>query len=126
MNTEKELIHKELTSEIIEASFNVHNAVGCGLLEKVYENSLAWELELRGKGISSQREFNVIYRDKEVGTYYADLVVDDKVILEIKSVDKIDNIHRAQLLNYLRISGKRVGLIINFARPKLEYERLII
>ncbi len=126
MKTEKEFIYKELTSEIIEASFNVHNTIGCGLLEKVYENSLAWELELRGKRISSQKEFKVVYREKEVGTYYADLIIDDKVILEIKSVEKIDNIHRAQLLNYLRISGKRVGLIINFARPKLEYERLII
>lgn len=89
-------------------------------------NSLAWELELRGKRISSQKEFKVVYRGKEVGTYYADLIIDDKVILEIKSIEKIDNIHRAQLLNYLRISGKRVGLIINFARPKLEYEKLII
>jgi len=58
--------------------------------------------------------------------YYADLVIEDKVIVEIKSVEKIDNVHRAQLLNYLRISGLKVGLIINFARPKLEYERLVV
>ncbi|OGV98383.1 MAG: GxxExxY protein [Nitrospinae bacterium RIFCSPLOWO2_02_39_17] len=126
MNTDKEFLYKELTGEIIEASYNVHNGLGCGLLEKIYENSLAWEIELRKRKVSSQREFRVIYRNKEVGVYYADLVIEDKVIVEIKSVEKIDNVHRAQLLNYLRISGLKVGLIINFARPKLEYERLVV
>ena len=126
MNTEKEFLYKELTGEIIEASYNVHNSLGCGLLEKVYENSLIWEIELMERKVSSQREFKVIYRKKEVGIYYADLVVEDKVIVEVKSVERIDDIHRAQLLNYLRISGLRVGLIINFARPKLEYERLVV
>jgi GxxExxY protein len=126
MDTEKEFLYKELTGEIIDSAHNVHNTLGCGLLEKVYENSLAWELELRGRKVSLQKEFKVIYREKEVGIYYADLVVDDKVIVEVKAVEKIDDIHRAQLLNYLRISGLRVGLIINFARPKLRYERFII
>ena len=129
VNTDKhreEFLYKELTGEIIESAFNVHNTLGCGLLEKVYENSLAWELELRGRKVSTQKEFRVIYRDKEVGIYYADLVVEDKVIVEVKSAQEIDDVHRAQLLNYLRISGLRVGLIINFARPKLEYERLVV
>ena len=99
----------------------MHNSLGCGLLEKIYENSLIWEIELMRRKVSSQREFKVIYRKKEVGIYSADLVVEDKVIVEVKSVERIDDIHRAQLLNYLRISGLRVGLIINFARPKLQY-----
>ncbi len=81
MNTEKKFLYKELTGEIIESACNVHNALGCGLLEKVYENSLTWDLELRGRKVSLQREFKVIYREKEVGIYYADLVVEDKVIL---------------------------------------------
>jgi GxxExxY protein len=68
----------------------------------------------------------VRYRDKVVGTYFADLVVEDKVIVEVKSVDQLDDVHRAQLMNYLRISGIRVGLLINFARPKLEFERFVI
>lgn len=126
MNTEKEFLYKELTGEIIAAACNVHNTLGCGLLEKVYENSLAWDLKLRRKKVSLQKEFKVIYREKEVGIYYADLVVENKVIVEVKAVENIDNIHRAQLLNYLRISGLRVGLIINFAKPKLQYERLVI
>jgi GxxExxY protein len=115
MNTEREFLYKDLTGEIIEAACNVHNKLGCGLLEKVYENALAWELELRKKKISSQKEFKVIYRDKEVGIYYADLIVENKVVIEVKSVEEIMDAHRAQLLNYLRISGLRVGLIINFA-----------
>jgi GxxExxY protein len=126
MNTDKEFIYKDLTGEIIESACEVHNTLGCGLLEKVYENALVRELRLRKKHVSVQKECKVIYKGDEVGTYYADLVIEEKVIIEVKSAEKIDNVHRAQLLNYLRISGIRVGLIINFARPKLEYERLIV
>jgi GxxExxY protein len=126
MTAEKELLHRELTKEIIDSAFKVHNALGCGLLEKVYEKALVWDLELKKKKVVPQKEFKVSYRDKEVGIYYADLVFENAVIVEVKSVDKIDDVHRAQLLNYLRISGMRVGLLINFSRPKLEYERLVV
>lgn len=126
MDTEKEFLYKELTGEIIKAAYNVHNTLGCGLLEKIYENSLAWELELRGRKVSLQKEYKVVYRKKEVGIYYADLVVDNKVIVEVKAVENIDDIHRAQLLNYLKVSGLRIGLIMNFAKPKLKYERFIV
>jgi GxxExxY protein len=126
MNTVKEFFYKDLTGEIIEAACNVHNSLGCGLLEKVYESALAWELELRQKKVSRQKEFKVVYREKDVGIYYADLVVEDKVVVEIKSVEEITDAHRAQLLNYLRISGLRVGLIMNFAKPRLKYERLVV
>ena len=126
MNTEKEFLYKELTGEIIDSACKVHNTLGCGLLEKIYENSLARELELRKRKVSLQKEFKVIYRKKEVGIYYADLVVDNKVIIEVKAVENIDDIHRAQLLNYLRISSLRIELIINFAKPKLKYERFIV
>lgn len=126
MASGKELLHRELTKEIIDSAFKVHNALGCGLLEKVYGNALTWDLSLKKKKVVPQQEFRVRYRDKEVGIYYADLVVEDKVIIEVKSVEKIDDIHRAQLLNYLKISGLRVGLLVNFARPKLDYERLVV
>jgi len=75
-----------------------------------------------GKRISSQKEFRVMYRDKEVGFYYADLIVDEKVIVEVKVVEALDKAHRAQLLNYLKIACLRVGLLLNFALPRLEYE----
>jgi GxxExxY protein len=126
MIAEKELLHRELTKDIIDSVFKVHNVLGCGLLEKVYSKALIWDLELKKRKVVSQHEFRVLYRDKNVGTYYADLIIEDKVIVEVKSVEKIDDVHRAQLLNYLRISSLRVGLLVNFARPKLEYERLVV
>ncbi len=126
MNTEEEFLYKDLTGEIIAAAYDVHNTLGCGLLEKVYENALAWELELRKQEVSSQKRLRVVYKEKDVGLYYADLVVEKKVIVEVKSVDEITDVHRAQLLNYLRISGLRVGLIMNFAKPKLKCERMVV
>ena len=119
------LIHGRVTEKIIAAAFNVHNALGCGLLEKVYENALAWELELRGQKSVAQKEYVVTYRDRCVGQYFADLVVDNKVVVEVKTVRQLDDIHRAQRLNYLKVSGLRVGLLMNFANPRLAYERLV-
>lgn len=119
-------MHRELTKEIIDSAYKVHNALGCGLLEKVYGNALVRDLELKKRDVSPQKEFRVLYQGKEVGIYYADLVVEDKVIVEVKSVEKLDDVHRAQLMNYLRISGMRVGLLVNFSRPKLEYERFVV
>ena len=126
MDTDKKVLHEDLTKDIIGAAFDVHNALGCGLLEKVYENALAWELGLRGRVVTPQREFKVSYKDKEVGVYYADLVVDDRVVVEVKSVNDLGDVHRAQILNYLRVSGIKVGLLLNFARPKLKFERFVL
>ena len=126
MDTDKKVFHEDLTQDIIGAAFDVHNALGCGLLEKVYENALAWELGLRGRVVTPQKEFKVSYKDKEVGVYYADLVVDDKVVVEVKSVNDLGDVHRAQILNYLRVSDIKVGLLLNFARPKLKFERFVV
>lgn len=121
-----ELLYPDLTSRILSAAFEVHKRLGCGLLEKNYERSLIIELKLRKCHISSQKEFNVIYKNICVGKYYADIVVNNKVIVEVKAVDKIIDFHKAQLLNYLKISGLRIGLILNFGKLKLEYKRLIL
>lgn len=126
MDTDSRVLHEDLTKDIIGAAFDVHNALGCGLLEKVYENALAWELALRKRAVTAQEEFRVSYKGKEMGVYYADLVVDDKVVVEVKSVSDLGDVHRAQILNYLRISGIRVGLLLNFARPKLKFERFVV
>ena len=123
---EEKYIHQELTKDILASVFRVHNSIGCGLLEKVYGNALSWDLKLNNRQVVEEKEFKVVYREREVGVYYGDLVVDEKVIVEVKAVDALLNVHRAQLLNYLRISGLRVGLLLNFANPKLEYERIII
>lgn len=122
----KDFLYKDLTADIIDSAFAVHNTLGCGLLEKVYENSLAWDLKLKDREAEQQKKFKVIYRKKEVGIYLADLVIDSKVIVEVKCVDTVSDVHRAQLLNYLRISSLKVGLILNFSKPKLEYERLVL
>jgi GxxExxY protein len=136
MNTDKikngeahqgeEYLHQELTKDILASAFRVHNSIGCGLLEKVYGKAMSWDLTLNNRQVVEEKEFKVVYREKEVGAYYGDLVVDEKVIVEVKAVERLDNVHRAQLLNYLKISGIRVGLLLNFANPKLEYERIII
>jgi GxxExxY protein len=126
MSPEKVFLYKDLTKDILDSAFKVHNALGCGLLEKVYGNALRWDLELKNKKVSMQQQYSVVYLEKEVGLYYADLVIEDKVIVEIKSVERLEDLHRAQLLNYLRISGLRVGLLINFSKTKLEFERLIV
>jgi GxxExxY protein len=126
MDTDREVLHEDLTQDIIGAAFDVHNALGCGLLEKVYENALAHELVLRKHSVAPQKEFTVTYKNKEVGSYYADLVVDDSVVVEVKSVSALEDVHRAQTLNYLRVSGIRVGLLLNFARPKLKFERFVV
>ena len=122
----KKLIHSDITSGIIRASFAVHNALGCGLAEKIYENALAWELTLDGRKAEQQREFPVVFREKVVGTYVADVLVEQKVLVEIKAADEVLDVHRAQLLNYMRIAGIRVGLLVNFGKPKLEFERMIL
>jgi GxxExxY protein len=119
-------LHADLTHTIIAAAFAVHNTLGRGLLEKVYENALAWELTRRGAKAVQQQEYRVTYAGKDVGAYLADLVVNDKVIVEAKAVEKLDTVHEAQLLNYMRISGLRVGLLINFAGARLEYHRFVL
>ena len=91
----KALLHGEVTGAILRAAYAVHNILGCGLLEKVYENALAWELMLDGRKVGRQVEFPVLFREKNVGLYYADLVVDQAVIVEVKAVDAITDAHRA-------------------------------
>lgn len=119
-------LYADLTHTINSAAFAVHNALGRGLLEKVYENALAWELTRRGIKAVQQQEYRVVYAGKDVGLYLADLVVNDKVVVETKTVEKLDTVHVAQLFNYMRISKLRVGLLINFAGPRVESHRYVL
>lgn len=118
--------HKELTKKILEVAFKVHNTLGAGFLEKVYENALGMEFKNRGIPFEQQKSLLVRYNGAVVGDYAADLVVEGKVILELKTVQTLDSVHEAQLLNYLRATGLQVGLLLNFAKPKLEYKRLVL
>ena len=120
------LIEGELTQKILGAAFKVQNTLGAGFLEKVYENALSFGLRNLGLSIESQKTFPVRYEGTVVGEYQADLVVSAKVVVECKAVSNLDVVHEAQLMNYLKASGLRVGLLINFARPKLQYRRLVV
>lgn len=103
----------------------VHNELGYGFLEKVYENAMM--VMFRGEGIraTQQSSINVRFHGEVVGDYYADILVDDKIIIELKSADRIVDAHRAQTLNYLKATGKELAMILNFGKEKLEYERLV-
>ena len=89
----REFLYRDLTRDILNSAFTVHNTLGCGLLEKVYENALAWDLELKGRKVERQKKFKVSYKEREVGRYIADVVIDEKVIVEVKSADSLSLIH---------------------------------
>jgi GxxExxY protein len=120
------LMEGELTEKILGAAFKVQNTLGAGFLEKVYENALSIELRGCGLAVESQKAFPVRYEGAIVGDYQADLVVSAKVVIECKAVNSLDPVREAQLINYLKASGLRVGLLINFARPKLQYRRIVV
>src|SRR2546427_178165 len=126
MNTNRELIHGGLVGEIVGAAFEVHNVLGYGFLEKVYENALLVELARRGLHVDAQKQLKVKYKDAIVGDYVADLTVDDKVIVELKADNAYSKQHEAQLLNYLKATGLKVGVLINFGRTKCEFKRLVM
>ncbi|MEK7309799.1 MAG: GxxExxY protein [Planctomycetota bacterium] len=127
MNTnEQEIIYKELSYQIMNLVFEVHNKLGCGFLEKVHENAVCIKLRKSGVNAIQQAPISVYFEDEIVGEYFADILIEDKIILELKCVDEISDIHRAQVINYLRATNMRLGIIINFAKPKLEYERIVL
>jgi GxxExxY protein len=129
MNTkahEEKLLHGELVFQIVGCALEVLNTLGHGLLEKPYENALVVEFGLRRMPFEQQRRFDVLYKGTKVGDYVPDLIVDQAVVVDAKCIERITDIERGQILNYLKITGLRVGLILNFNKPKLEWERFIL
>ena len=116
----------KLTYQINGAIFEVNRELGAGFLEKVYENALLVELMDRGLNAQNQVSIKVKYKEKEVGDYYADIVVENQVILEIKAIDSLQKIHEAQLPNYLKATGYKIGLLVNFAHQRAEIRRFIL
>jgi GxxExxY protein len=106
--------HSELTQGIIKAYYNVYNTLGHGFLEKVYENAMIIELKKMGLGVEKQKQIEVYYREEKVGEYYADLIVNHDVIVELKVADNLTEAQEYQLVNYLKATGKEVGLLLNF------------
>lgn len=118
------LKHSEITGKIIKAFYKVYNTLGYGFLERVYENALASELEQMSLSVLQQAPIKVFYHEKEVGEYFADLIVENCVIVELKAVESLVQIHEAQLLNYLKATKIEVGLLLNFG-AKAEYRRKV-
>ena len=124
MNAQEEL--DQLTYKINGAIFEVNRVLGGGFLEKVYENALVLELRNQGLKADAQVPISVFYKDEVVGEYLADILVEDKVILELKAVDQLQKVYEAQLLNYLKATGIKVGLLVNFKHPKADIKRFIL
>jgi GxxExxY protein len=114
-----------MSEQIIGCAFVVANTLGSGFLEKVYENALALELRAAGLAVEQQRGITVTYKGALVGEYFADLLVEDAVLIELKTVRALDRAHRAQCINYLRATGKRLCLLINFGTPRIEFQRVV-
>jgi GxxExxY protein len=115
----------DLTYQINGAVYEVNKILGHGFLEKVYENALAVELNRRNLKAERQVPINISYKNEIVGDYFADIVVENKIILELKAVELLRPIHEAQILNYLKATGFKVGLLINFTYPKAEIKRFV-
>jgi GxxExxY protein len=116
----------EITYEINGAVFEVNKVLGPGFLEKVYQNALMVELKSRGLKAESQVPIKVFYKGDKVGEYIADILVEDKVIIELKTVENIDKMHEAQLLNYLKATRIQIGLLVNFKHSKAEIKRMVL
>ena len=115
-----------LTERVLGAVFEVSNNLGSGFLEKVYERALLRELSLRGIRASSQASLTITYKGQCVGEYFADILVEDVLLVELKCVDRLANEHTAQCLNYLRASGRTRCLLVNFQKPKVEWKRIAL
>ena len=122
-NQDGTLLHGNLTGAIIRCAFEVTNEIGSGFLESVYERAMMIALSDAGLSVQSQKPVKVLFRGKPVGDFYADLVVEEKVIVELKSVKALIPEHEAQTINYLNATDIEVGLLINFGKPKLEFRR---
>jgi GxxExxY protein len=124
MQTDK-LLHKELTYKIIGILYKVHKNLGCGFTEKIYQRAI--EIELNNENISyeTEKEFEVNYNGHKIGRFRLDMVIDNKVILELKATERLPKIFREQLISQLKASPYEVGLLVNFGTPKLQYMRLV-
>ena len=124
--TDTKLLLKDEVYAIVGAAIEVLNGLGHGLVEKPYENALVVEFKLRGIPFVQQPRFEVVYKGVQVGEFVPDLIAYDAVVVDAKVIDQITDHERGQMLNYLRITGKRAGVILNFKNAKLEWERLVL
>jgi GxxExxY protein len=120
------IYEKELSDKIIGCAFEVYNHLESGYLEKIYENALMIEFQNRNINAYSQVPIKVLYKNQVVGDYFADIIVEDKIVLELKSCSEIHDSHLAQLLNYLTATNKKIGYVLNFGNEnKLQFKRIV-
>ncbi len=117
-------LYSNITEKIIKCFYKVYDELGAGFLESVYMNALVMELQEMGFHTEFEKNIKVIYKDKIIGNFKADIIVEDKIIIELKAVSKLISKHEAQLINYLKATGIKLGLIVNFGN-KLEFKRRI-
>jgi GxxExxY protein len=120
----KGLLHEELTGKVLGACFEVARELGAGFLESVYEKALMIALREKGLRVEAQVPLTVKFRSVVVGEFFADILVESKLVVELKAVSALRPEHQAQVINYLKATGIEVGLLVNFGNPKLEYRRL--
>ena len=122
------LIHKEITQKIIGAAFEVHSFLGNGFQEVIYQRALAWEFGQNGLNYKREMDCDIYYKNlpEPIGTRRADFIVEEKILVEIKALIKLEDVHLAQALNYLKAYQIKVGLLLNFGAKSLEFKRLIL
>lgn len=126
MNTDgEEPLYKQESQQIVGSAMEVLNEIGHGFHEKPYENALVIEFGLRGIAYQQQKQFDIFYKKEKVGNYVPDLIVQDKIIVDTKVIEKITDREIGQMMNYLKITGLRLGYILNFKQPKLNWKRVI-
>jgi GxxExxY protein len=118
-------LHKELSYQVLGAAYNVHNILGPGLLEHAYREALCVELEVSGIPFEREKVYSLEYKNRNVGTYFADIVVDNKILLELKSAAEFHPSMESQLINYLKVSGIEVGYLINFRNSRVDWKRFV-
>ena len=119
------LLYEKLSEKVIKAMFTVHNELGCGFMEKVYQEALAIQLAEMDIPFEREKEMTVCYHGRELECkFVADFVVDNKIIIELKAVKKLDPVFAAQLINYLKITGIKIGLLANFGETRLNFQRI--
>ena len=119
------LLYESFSDKIIQSFFEVHNVLGPGLLEQPYHKALFLCLKEKGLAVRSQVPFRVLFHGQRVGEYLADIVVENKVIIEVKAVQTLNNVMRAQVINFLKISGLQLGFLVNFHGVKAEFQRFV-
>ena len=121
-----EIIFKDESYAIIGAAMEVHKQLGCGFLEKVYQDALEIEMEMRGIPFHRERHLPIFYKGKQIKHgYFADFICYDKIVIECKAVSEILDIHKVQTLNYLKINNFKLGIIVNFSQQSLAYQRIV-